>query len=87
MEETGVLVPGEKHRPAASQAQTLSHNVVLNTPHYELRHYTCNMWDLFIICIFLMTFEVNLMFEYPGPAGCDHVLLHFVSCIKCFRQL
>ena len=30
VEETGV--PGENHRPAASHWQTLSHNVVLNTP-------------------------------------------------------
>jgi hypothetical protein len=30
VEETGV--PGEIHRPAASHWQTLSHNVVSNTP-------------------------------------------------------
>ena len=30
-EENGV--PGENHRPAASHWQTLSHNVVLSTPH------------------------------------------------------
>jgi hypothetical protein len=30
MEETGV--PGENHRPAASHAQMLSHNVVSSTP-------------------------------------------------------
>jgi hypothetical protein len=29
--ETGV--PGEKHRPAASHWQTLSHNVLSRTPH------------------------------------------------------
>ena len=33
VEEAGV--PGEKHRPVASHWQTLSHNVVLNTPHHE----------------------------------------------------
>ena len=33
MEETGVSV--ENHRPAASNWQTLSHNVVSSTPHYE----------------------------------------------------
>jgi hypothetical protein len=33
VEETGV--PGEKHRPAASHGQTLSHNVVSNTPRHE----------------------------------------------------
>ena len=31
VEETGV--PGESHRPAASQSQTLSHNVASSTPH------------------------------------------------------
>ena len=31
MEETGV--PEENYRPAASHRQTLSHNVVLSTPH------------------------------------------------------
>jgi hypothetical protein len=31
VEETGV--PEENHRPAASHWQTLSHNVVLSTPH------------------------------------------------------
>ena len=30
VEETGIL--GENHRPAASQGQTLSHNVVSSTP-------------------------------------------------------
>jgi hypothetical protein len=34
VKETGV--PGEKHRPAASHWQTLSHNVVSFTPHHEL---------------------------------------------------
>jgi hypothetical protein len=33
VEET--RVPGENHRPAASHCQTLSHNVVSNTPHHE----------------------------------------------------
>jgi len=33
VEET--VVPGENHRPVASDWQTLSHNVVLSTPHYE----------------------------------------------------
>jgi hypothetical protein len=33
VEET--RVPGEKHRLAASQRQTLSYNVVLSTPHHE----------------------------------------------------
>jgi hypothetical protein len=33
VEETGV--PWEDHRPAASHWQTLSHNVVSSTPHYE----------------------------------------------------
>ena len=33
MEETGV--PGENHRPVASLKQTLSHNVVSNTPRHE----------------------------------------------------
>jgi hypothetical protein len=33
VEETGV--PGENHRPVASQWQTLSHNVVSSTPHHE----------------------------------------------------
>ena len=27
------------------------------------------------------------MFEYPGPAVCDHVILHFVSCFKCFYTI
>ena len=33
MEETGR--PGENHRPVLSHLQTLSHNVVPCTPHYE----------------------------------------------------
>ena len=33
VEETGV--PGENHLPVASHWQTLSHNVVLSTPHHE----------------------------------------------------
>jgi len=33
VEESGV--PGENHRPAASNWQTLSHNVVSSTPHHE----------------------------------------------------
>jgi hypothetical protein len=33
VEETGV--PIENHRPAASQWQTLSHNVVSSTPRHE----------------------------------------------------
>ena len=33
MEETGV--PRENHRPATSHSQTLSHNVILSTPHQE----------------------------------------------------
>ena len=33
MEETGV--PGENHRRVASHLQTLSHNVVSNTPRHE----------------------------------------------------
>jgi hypothetical protein len=32
-EETGV--PREYHRPATSHRQTLSHNVVSNTPYHE----------------------------------------------------
>jgi len=32
VEETGV--PGENHRPATSHRQTLSHNVVSNTPRH-----------------------------------------------------
>jgi hypothetical protein len=28
-------VPGENHRPDASHLQTLSHNIVLSTPHHE----------------------------------------------------
>jgi hypothetical protein len=34
VEETGV--PGENHQPVASYWQTLSHNVVLSTPGYDL---------------------------------------------------
>ena len=33
MEDTGILVPGENHRPAASYWQTLSHNIVSSTLH------------------------------------------------------
>jgi hypothetical protein len=33
VEETGV--PGENHRPAAGPGQTLSHNAVSSTPHYD----------------------------------------------------
>jgi hypothetical protein len=33
VEETGV--PRENHRPVASHRQTLSHNVVSNTPRHE----------------------------------------------------
>ena len=33
MEETGV--PGENHQPVASHLQTLSYNVVSNTPRNE----------------------------------------------------
>jgi len=33
VEETGV--PGENHQSAASQLQTLSHNVVSSTPRHE----------------------------------------------------
>jgi hypothetical protein len=33
VEETGV--PGENHRPASSHRQTLSQNVVSNTPRHE----------------------------------------------------
>jgi len=29
-----ICVPRENHRPAASHWQTLSHNVVLSTPHH-----------------------------------------------------
>ena len=29
-------VPGENHRPVASHCQTLSHNVVSNTPRHVL---------------------------------------------------
>jgi hypothetical protein len=39
VEETGV--PGENHRPAASQEQILSHNVVSSTPRLNgVRTYT-----------------------------------------------
>ena len=31
----GIGVPGENHRPAASDWQTLSHNVVSSTPRHE----------------------------------------------------
>ena len=30
-----IVVPGETHRPVASHWQTLSHNVVSNTPRHE----------------------------------------------------
>jgi hypothetical protein len=33
VEETGI--PRENHRPVSSHWQTLSHNVVLSTPHHE----------------------------------------------------
>jgi len=33
VEETGVLVPGENHQPAASHWKTISQNMVLSTPH------------------------------------------------------
>ena len=33
VEETGI--PTENHRPVASHWQTLSHNIVSNTPHHE----------------------------------------------------
>jgi len=33
VDETGV--PSENHRPASSHLQTLSHIVVLSTPHHE----------------------------------------------------
>ena len=38
VEETGV--PGENHRPVASHLQTLSHNVVSNTPRREPGSYS-----------------------------------------------
>ena len=38
MEETGVF--GEKHRPAASHWQTLSHNVVSSTPQKQQHMFT-----------------------------------------------
>jgi hypothetical protein len=38
VEETGV--PGENHRPVASHLQTLSHNVVSNTPRHEPGSYS-----------------------------------------------
>ena len=34
VEET--RVPRENHQPATSHWQTLSHNIVLSTPHHEL---------------------------------------------------
>jgi hypothetical protein len=34
-----IEVPGENHWPAASHWQTLSHNVVYSTPHYEWNRY------------------------------------------------
>jgi hypothetical protein len=33
MEDNGILVPGENHRPAASYWQTLSHNIESSTLH------------------------------------------------------
>ena len=45
VEET--WVPGENHRPVASHWQTLSHNVVSNTPHLSGIQ-TCELdsrWD------------------------------------------
>jgi hypothetical protein len=41
VEET--RVPGENHRPVVSQWQTLSHNVVSNTPHQE-RYSNSQLW-------------------------------------------
>ena len=38
VDETGV--PGQNHRPVASHWQTLSHNVVSSTPHYECGYWT-----------------------------------------------
>ena len=38
VEETGV--PGENHQPVASHLQTLSHNVVSNTPRHEPGSYS-----------------------------------------------
>ena len=38
VEETGV--PGENHRPVASHLQTLSHNIVSNTPRHEPGSYS-----------------------------------------------
>jgi hypothetical protein len=40
VEETGVT--GENHCPAASQLQTLSHNVVLSTPYPRTGSYKYN---------------------------------------------
>ena len=38
VEET--RVPGENHQPVASHLQTLSHNVVSNTPRHEPGSYS-----------------------------------------------
>ena len=42
---------GENHRPVASHWQTLSHNVVLSTPHHECQHRWPTILFFFIISI------------------------------------
>jgi hypothetical protein len=62
MEETGV--PEENYRPAASHRQTLSHNVVLSTPHLSeiLLKVALNTITLLLTSLVLYTFPSVLNF-------------------------
>jgi hypothetical protein len=49
VKETGV--PGENHRPATSQLQTLSHNVVSSTPRLKIQ---CINTSTELCCIYFI---------------------------------
>jgi hypothetical protein len=79
VDETGL--PGENHRPVASHWQTLSHNVVSNTPRLE-----CTI-VVAMISHSLLNVAVDYMYIFPGETiWRDHrsdkkIDLHcFVNC-------
>jgi hypothetical protein len=71
VEETGV--PGENHRPASSHRQTLSQNVVSNTPRYHLVH--VYIWN---ICIHIIPLLNLPSLSISDSATCTNVVKHIM---------
>ena len=90
VEETGG--PAENHRPVASQWQTLSHNVVLSTPHlrgiqtHNVSGDTDRHWLHIQLYRFTITLTINLYKTNLTIPVCSTVVNKNICSISSFTN-